>query len=225
MEEVFSFIGTKLGEYYSQFIGFLPSYLGNFFNFIVLVLLVVLYAITIWKFYRFISKKNIFELNLNKYNTSGHPVTTKLLATGFYVLEYIIILPVLIFIWFAVFTLFLVFMTENLEVSTLLLISATVVAAIRMTAYYKEDLSKDLAKLLPFTLLSISILNPNFFNVERILSNASEIQGLFSKIFTYLLFIIILEMVLRFFDFLFSLFGIEEIDTDIDESQSPEKEK
>ena len=96
---------------------------------------------------------------------------------------------------------------------TLLIISVGVIGAIRMTSYipnYGEDLAKDLAKLLPFTLLAVSILNPNFFDIGRIFSHFSELPGFFYEIIIYLLFIIILEMILRFFDFLFSLFGFEE---------------
>jgi hypothetical protein len=210
MEEVFNEISQKLIEVHRDFINFLPKYVGDFFNLFILVLLIVLYALFVWKFYRFVAKKNIIELNLNKYNRSEHPILVKVLAVIFYFIEYIILLPFLIFFWFSIFTLFLIFLSESLEVINLLVISATIIAAIRMTSYYKEALAKDLAKLLPFTLLAISILNPNFFNIERILGHLSEIPGLFSEIIIFLVFIIILEMILRFFDFIFSLFNIEE---------------
>jgi len=119
-------------------------------------------------------------------------------------------LPFLIFFWFAIFTTFLIFLTENLEIQNLLIISATIIAAIRMTSYYNENLSKDLAKLLPFTLLAVSVLSPDFFNIERILSHFSRIPEFLNQIIIYLLFIVILEIVLRFFEFVFSLFDLGE---------------
>lgn len=225
MEEAFKAIGERLIELYNELMGFLPSYVGNFFNFLILVLLVVLYAIIIWKFYRFVSKKNLIELNLNQYNKSEHPLIAKVIAGAFYLLEYIIILPFIIFIWFSVFTLFLIFLTENLEISTVLITSATIVAAIRMTSYYKEELAKDLAKLLPFMLLAISILNPNFFNVERILGHFSEIPGFLNNIIIYLAFIIVLEVILRLFEFIFSIFELEDKTSGEDSSTSEEKEE
>ncbi|MGD9276695.1 MAG: hypothetical protein PVJ67_05975 [Candidatus Pacearchaeota archaeon] len=206
---MFNKLGDMLVGLYISFIDFLPPFFAKFFNFLFLVLLVVAYCIIIWKLYRFISKKNIIELNLNKYNTVEHPAITKILAAVFYFIEYMILMPFWVFVWFSIFTIFLVFLTENLAINTLLLISATIVAAIRMTAYYREGLSKDISKLLPFTLLSISILNPNFFNVERIISHLSSIPGLFSNISLYLVFIIILEIILRTFEFTFSLFNID----------------
>lgn len=211
MAEGIGNIAIELIGLYNDFISALPPSIAEFFNLIVLVLLVVLYSVFIWKFYRFVATKNILGLNLNKYNKSKHPLLTKILAGTLYLVEYIIILPFLIFFWFSIFTIFLIFLTENLDVHSLLIISATIIAAIRMTSYYNEDLSKDVAKLLPFTLLAISILNPNFFSIERIFNHISELPKFFNQIMIYLAFIIILEIILRLFDFIFSLFNIEEI--------------
>jgi hypothetical protein len=218
MVEVFNNFGSTLLENYNLFISLLPLFFQNFINLLLIVLLVVAFSIFIWKFYRFISTKNLIELNLNQYNRSEHAFFTKLIAGIFYLLEYIIILPFLIFFWFSIFTLFLIFLTDNLEINFLLLISAVIIASIRMTSYYKEDLAKDLAKLVPFTLLAVSILNPKFFSIERIFNQFAELPNFFNEIFIYLIFIIILEMILRFFEFIFSLFGIDE--KEIEETNS-----
>jgi hypothetical protein len=220
--EVFNNLGVTLSESYNTFISSLPLFFQNFVNLLLIVLLVVSFSIFIWKFYRFISTKNIIELNLNQYNRTEHPLFAKLIAGTFYLLEYIIILPFIIFFWFSIFTLFLIFLTESLEISSLLLISAVIIASIRMISYYKEDLAKDLAKLIPFTLLAVSILNPKFFSVERIFNQFAELPNFFSEIFVYLIFIIILEMILRFFDFIFSLFELErekEVEERIEKSK------
>ncbi|MAH03637.1 hypothetical protein CMI39_02515 [Candidatus Pacearchaeota archaeon] len=197
-------------EIYNSFISTLPFFAQKFINLFLIVLLIVIYSIFIWKFYRFIAKKDIIKLNLNKYNKSQNPLLTKIFAGIFYFIEYLLILPFLIFFWFSIFTIFLIFLTENLVIENLLVISAIIIASIRMVSYYNEDLSKDLAKLLPFTLLAISIINPKFFDINRIFNNFTEIPGFFSEILIYLAFIIILEIILRIFDFIFSLFGIED---------------
>jgi len=195
---------------YHGFLANLPLWAQNFIELFLLVILVVAYTIFIWKLYRFISRKNFFRLNLNKYNKSEHVFIEKIIAGFFYILEYIIILPFLIFFWFAVFTLFLMLLTNDMEISSILVIAAVVIAAVRMTAYYKEDLSKELAKLLPFTLLAIAMLTPGFFDLGRILQNISKIPTFFGEIVIYIVFIISLEIILRFFDFIFSLFGLAE---------------
>ena len=96
---------------------------------------VALFAILIWNFYRFVAKKNILELNLNQYNKAKHPVLEKIFESFLYFLEYIIIMPFLVFFWFAVFAIFLLLLSENLSTSQVLLIATVVVSAIRITSY------------------------------------------------------------------------------------------
>jgi|TARA_Y100000310_G_scaffold112343_1_gene110829 hypothetical protein len=200
----------KFLETYNGLLSTMPIFAQKFINLFLIVLLIVIYSIFIWKFYRFVAKKNIIELSLNKYNKAEHPLLAKILAGVFYFIEYILILPFLIFFWFSIFTIFLIFLTDNLAIENLLVISAIIIASIRMVSYYSEDLSKDLAKLLPFTLLAISIINPKFFDMTRIFSQFSQLPGFFNEIIIYLAFIIILEIILRTFDFIFSLFGIDD---------------
>ena len=203
-------LSADVFTFYNSALSLLPLFAQKFVNLFLIVLLIFLYSVFIWKFYRFVAKKNIIELNLNKYNRSEHPFLSKTIAAFFYFIEYIIVMPFLIFFWFSIFTLFLIFLTDSLEIGVLLIMSAAIIAAIRMASYYHEDLSRDLAKLFPFTLLAISLLNANFFSVERIINHFQDIPTFFSEIFIYLIFIIILEIILRVIDFLFSLFKLNE---------------
>ena len=204
-------VASFLSEFYNLVIGSLPPFARNFVNLFLLVLLVSVYAIFIWKFHKFISRKNIINLNLNQYNTAEHPFLAKLVASAFYFLEYIIILPFLIFFWFAVFTFFMIFIAEeNMSLNAILIISAIVVASIRMTSYYDENLSREFAKLLPFTLLAVLFLEYKTINIESAFQKIGEIPVFIQNIAIYLLFIIILEIILRFFDFIASLFGLED---------------
>jgi len=201
-------------EAYNSFLSLLPLWVQNFVGLFLLVLVIVIYAIFVWKFYTFIARKNIIGLNLSQYNKANHPLLVKMTAVGLYFVEYILVLPVLVFFWFAVFTLFLMFLIENsIPMGTILLISATVIAAIRMTSYYRKELSQDVAKLFPFTLLAVAVLEPGFFKenfLERVASRIIEIPDFLGLILTYLVFIVLLEAVLRFFYFLISFMGLEE---------------
>jgi len=199
---------SELIAAYSGFLSVLPPFFQSFFNFFFLALLIFIYATVIWKIHRFISRKNILNLDLNKYNTAARPTVTKMIAGAFYFLEYLIILPFLILLWFSIFGVSLLIFTD-LPLSTVLIISTVIVAAIRITSYSNEDIAKEIAKLLPLTLLAISFLAPGFFELERILSNINQVPGFLSQIFYYLGFIMILEIILRFFDFVFSIFGFE----------------
>jgi hypothetical protein len=212
---------------YEGFMDLLPEFFQGFINTFLLVLLIVIYAVFIWKFYRFVGTRNLFHLNLNQYNTSKHPGLAKVFAVGFYLLEYVIVLPFIIFFWFSIFTIFLIFLTEEISVSTILVLSVSIIAAIRMTSYipnYGENLAKEIAKLLPFTLLAISLVTPGFFDFERVIGQLSQIPSFFDLILNYLLFIIILEVVLRLFEFVFTILGFETGDPGKKENSKKQEE-
>lgn len=208
MTGVTDLITNAINNFYTYFLSLLPSWAQKFLGLFLLIIAILIFVIFVWKLGNFISKKNTLELNLKQYNNSNHPVFSRILSAILYVLEFIIIMPVVTFFWFAVFTIFLLFMSEGIPTTTILIISATIVAVIRMTAYYNQNLSKNLALLLPFNFLAISMVKSGFFDFERVTSQISQIPQLFSNIIAYLIFIIILESVLRFFEFIFKLMGI-----------------
>lgn len=196
-------------EIYKNFINSLPPQAQIFINLLILTIIVVIYAVFIWKFYVFISTKNILRLNLNKYNRSTHPILVKVVAGLLYVIEYIIILPLLIFFWFAFFTILLTLLTKGLEPSTIVLIAAITIAVIRVTAYipkYGESVSSEVAKIIPLTLLAISLTNPLFFQLGETLNQIAKIPLALGEARFYIFFIIAIELILRVLTFIGSLF-------------------
>ena len=164
---------------------------------------VVIYSIFIFKFYRFLARKDIFKLNLQQYNYGQNLFMKKFLRVLLYIVEYIILFPVLTFFWFAVLALLLSLLAQNLDITSLLLVSMALVGAVRVTSYYSEDLSKDLAKMLPFALLGVFLVNINEFSYDAALDTISMIPENLIMIFYYLLFVIVLEFVLRIFHLMF----------------------
>jgi len=129
-----------------------------------------------------------------------------------------IILPVLVFFWFGVFALFLLILSKSQSISQIVLIAAAIVAATRLTSYFSQDLSKDLAKLLPFTMLAVFLLDTKgFFNFSNIMSRFSEIPLIIHEIFAYLVFIIIIEIIMR------GLFTLVELSGEIFSNKSEEQ--
>lgn len=188
----FSNIALKISQ--------LPAIWRDIFTIIIFLLLIVLYSVFVWKVYRAVSRKDVLALNLQKYNSFEHPTLEKMLAALLYFMEYIIFFPFLIFFWFAVFALVLLIFSDGLDVHQTLLLSAAVVGAIRVCAYYKEDLSREIAKLLPFTILGIMILTPGFLSIERAISSLNQVPEFIISAGYYIAVIIGLEIVLRFLD-------------------------
>ena len=72
-----------------------------------------------------------------------------------------------------------------------------VLAAVRVTSYYTEDLSRDIAKMLPFALLGIFLIDLRYFEIETTLGLLAKVGDHWENIFYYWLFIAAMELVLR----------------------------
>ena len=189
---------------YNSTILLLPEHMRILPPLLVFSIIITFYSIFVWLFYNFLAKRDILKLDLNKYNTFEHSGFLKFFAAIFYIIEFIIIVPFVICLWFSVLSILLLLLAKDQPIISIMLISASVVTAIRISAYYKEDLSKDLAKMLPFTLLGIAIITPGFFDVAKTLAKILEIPSLFSNILYYAIFIIAIESILRLFYSIFS---------------------
>ena len=170
------------------------------------VLGMVVYSVFIFKFYRFVAKRDIFELNLKQYSKSSDSIIQKIWGSILYVIEYILLFPIFTFFWYGMIAIFLVFLSREQSVQNVLLVSIALVGAIRITAYYNEDLSKDLAKMLPFALLGIFLVDISFFSFSTSISLVMEIPSFWSIILHYLVFVIALEFVLRIGHGIYRLF-------------------
>jgi len=157
------------------------------------------YAVFIWFFYRNLSKRDLFKLYLSKYELPGTKWRRAKKAGSIllYILKYGIIFPLYVGFWFAVLTIFIFIIAEDIDVRQGALISIALVSTVRITSYLKEDLSRDLAKLMPLALLAIALSNPNFFSWDLLIIRLNTIPNLGWEILKFLTFCILLEWVLR----------------------------
>ncbi len=205
-------IGQQITQSYANFVAGLHPWLQTFVNIALIALLITLFFIFVYKLYHIICKKNLIELNLRQYNTSSHSGFKKFMGTILYFIEYLIIFPIFVTIWFTIFVIFVMLLAKALDLATVLTVSTIIIIVIRTTAYFKESLSKEIAKLLPFTMLVVAISEKEFFNFERVFSRASEIPLFFENILVYILIIVAIEIILRFFDLIVLLIRGEEPD-------------
>ena len=75
-----SLIERMLINPYTSFLNSLPEFYKPLFNIFIYVILIALYSIFVFEFYRFLAHKNILKLNLSKYNTSTKPFLKKFIA-------------------------------------------------------------------------------------------------------------------------------------------------
>ena len=152
----------------------------------------------IFRFYRFLAAKDIFKLDLSKHNQSSFQLVRKTIGLVLYTVKYLIMFPVFAFFWFLVLVVLLSFMSKDQQIENVMLVSMAIVGSIRVAAYYNEDLSRDLAKILPFAMLGIMLIDSSILaSVSTSIGNIREIGTKFELILYYLILIVAMEFVLR----------------------------
>lgn len=176
------------------------SWLADFFDqqFVNLLLATALFFLVMfitWWIYRKLSTRNIFLLfsgSKKRTDPSGWDFTL-------YAMKYFLLFPLLTFIGFLIFafSLFLLVkpVTPGLQ-NNILFIAIIMVSTIRVSAYVHESLAEDLAKLVPLSLFAVALTSPSEITSitgEQMLSFVMLIPS----VLKYLLFIVILEFLLR----------------------------
>lgn len=184
---------------------------------------IVIYSLFVFKFYKFVGKRDIFKLNLNQYNKRETGLGRAFLGSVFYLLEYAVVFPLFVFFWFLVFVALLAFMSKTANVESILLMAMALIASIRITSYFSEDLSKELAKTLPFALLAIFLSDIEFFSLGYSLNVFNSLSGFGELILFYFLFVVILEFILRLIYLISLIFSPKKFQEELKEEELAEK--
>lgn len=161
---------------------------GNF-DFIIslfyLIISIAIYSVIIYHFYRYIARRDCFKPSERKHSST----------IGF--CKYFFLFPFVAMTFFMGFSLMLIFLTKNYEIDALLSTSFAIIVAIRICAYYTEDLSKDVAKMLPFALLGVFLVDPTYFTINIVIQRINSLPEHINLILQFLFLIIIVEWILR----------------------------
>jgi hypothetical protein len=166
---------------------------------LIFLVCMVIYSIFVFSFYKFLARRDLFKINLTKYNTSKRPLVKKTVRVLFYIFEHILIYPFWVLLWFTILATLITLLSRNQGAQTIMLVTASLIGSVRATAYINEDLANDLSKMLPFALLGVFLVDVAYVSI----SNSAEIVMLMVPLWEiavyYMLLLIILELALRFF--------------------------
>ena len=176
------------------------NFMGNVFRLLIYTVAMVLYAILVWNFYRKLAKKDIFDLDFKRHHSFKVGFLKKIADFFEFIFKYIVIFPFVTFIFFAMLSILLLFLSKSQTVQQVLLTSMSIVAASRVSSYYSEDLAKDLAKMIPFALLGVFLVDPSFFSLDQVLANLKILPTLWVLILQYIIFTVIMEFILVLID-------------------------
>lgn len=159
--------------------------LGGFFSLFFLIIMIAIYAVVIYHFYRYIARRDCFKPSEKKHSKT----------IGF--LKYTFLFPFVAILFFMGFSLMFIFLTESTDIKTILTTAFAIIIAIRITAYYTEDLSKDVSKMLPFAILGIFLVDPAYFTIDNVQEKINILPQFVNIIIQYILLIILVEWILR----------------------------
>jgi len=112
--------------------------------------------------------------------------------------------------WYAGLSVVLLLVASDRSVNEVLLLAGVVIGAIRILAYFKSEIAKDLAKLFPFIALSLFILTPGSFAFGDLTGRINEIPLLLNNIFSFIFVILGIEIILRIFYTMYEFWKSEE---------------
>ena len=167
---------------------------------------ITVYGVFVFNFYRFLARKDIFTLNLQKHNQARRPALRKTITVIFYVFKCLMLYPVFVFFWFAVMVALLYLLSRNQPVEIVMLVAMGVVGAIRTCSYYKEALATDIAKILPFALLGIMLIDNSIIRILDSTDGVREAALQWETVVYYLVAVVTLEFVLRMATGIFNFF-------------------
>ena len=209
MVEVFNSPIEGAAEVIKDFSSFFSNEQSLIFAVLTKIIILTLVSFFIWSFYKSISKKNIIKLNLNQYNIFTHHIAYKILAILFYLLEYILIIPFIILVWFSSLAIVLILISER-SPHQILVITAALIATTRILAYYKVRLSEEIAKLFPLVAMSLFLLSPSAFNVQTVTVKLYQIPSLLPAVIYTFIAVVVIEIILRLIYTLYAFFKSED---------------
>jgi hypothetical protein len=165
--------------------GIFQAEISTFIPLFYVIIMIAIYSVCVWHFYRYIARRDCFKIPKTR-----HP---KLISFT----KYFFIYPFVAFLFFLGFSLTMLLITQQYSIATLLTSSFTVVVAIRITAYYNEDLSKDVAKMLPFALLALYLVDPSYFSFEEMIVKINALPDFLNLCIQFIILIVFTEWLLR----------------------------
>ena len=171
------------------------------------IIAIAAYSGFVFMFYRLLAKRDLLTLDLKRFENSMTGRIRVFFRSLLFVTQYVLLIPILIGFWTVVMATILTLLSDSSDHTRNAMIATSVVGAVRILAYWTEDLSRDVAKMLPFAVLGVFLVGStsvNFSEFEALYSNLPELADAYLN---SLILLSILETVLRVGHVVKDLFG------------------
>ncbi len=155
------------------------------------------YSAFVYLFYRQLARRDLLTLDLSKYESTMTGRIKGFFRTFIFLVQYVIAIPTLIAFWTLVMAVILTLLSEGTDHSRNAMIATSVVGAVRIVSYWTEDLSRDVAKMLPFAVLGVFLVGSTSVKISEFEELYQNIPQLAESYVNSLILLSILETILR----------------------------
>ena len=180
-----------------ELLGLIQEFGRETYPTLIAIIAVAVYSGFVFMFYRALAKKDLLTLDLSKYADDFSGKVKKYLRSVLFVIQYIIVIPILIAFWTLVIAVILTLLSESTDHARNALIATSLVGAVRILAYFTEDLSRDVAKMLPFTVLGVFLVNSTSIQWNQFVDLLNNLPELGKSFLLSVLLLVIIETLLR----------------------------
>lgn len=172
---------------------------GRGMAFLLFIAGVAIYSIFVWYFYRFISRRELIPIRL----LQGKDGKLSIKSIIKYSIAYVTLFPLIIFVWFFVLGYFIFIVAQDMPIHLSFFISMAIIGVVRIVAYFKEEASKEVAKMIPYAMLSIFLTsavvytNPNFVEPSELLDGLTLFTETPEDIIPYVTSVVMFEWAFR----------------------------
>ena len=162
---------------------------------------IYIFAIFYDFFFERLSRKEIFKIELKAINLEYSYTDMSFGQIFRFLVKSIVFFPILASIITVFTTIFLILMSKDQSVQIIASISVAVVMVVRILAYTNERLAKEVAKVLPFALLTVILTNPTTFAESDLINRGNQLinsaNSLIPLFFTFIAIEIILQPLMQ----------------------------
>ena len=167
---------------------------------------IVIYSTFVFKFYRFLASKDLIDVDLSQYS-EGFTGFLKRFVNGILVIvQYILFTPFLISFWTLILAIILTLLSGGDDLYWNVLVATSMVGSVRVISYFSEDLSRDVAKMLPFAVLGVFLVDSGSFNWGAVSTFWSQLDEFAVSFGSSMILVALLETTLRILDTLRQIF-------------------
>lgn len=158
---------------------------------------IVLYSTFVFKFYRFLAKKDLIDADFSQYSQGFTGFMKRLIDGLLLIVQNILFAPFLISFWVLILAVILTLLSGGDDLYWNVLVATSVVGSVRVISYFSEDLARDVAKMLPFAVLGVFLVDSGSFNWDAVSILWGQLDEFAISFASSMALVVLLETALR----------------------------